>query len=299
MFSINLFKKYIFIEFMKSILKVGIIFIAFTIVLDLFEEISFFKKYDVEIFFPLLMSLLKVPSMLYEIFPFIFLISSILLFSFLSQSEELNLIRLAGLSNFRIIIYPAFISLIFGMIIVFGFTIITSKLTRSYLNIKNDYTLEYNYLAAITENGIWIKDVVESKSMIINANNFDKNFLVKISIFEFQKDFDFLSRIEAERADISSEYWKLYNVTKYYSNNNKSEHFDELVLRSNFDLDKLKSIFSELHTISFWELNKLKQNYKNLGISTLELQSAFHKGPYISIIFNVYDYYSWNICVEF
>ena len=278
MFSINLFKKYIFLEFTKNILKVGLIFIAFAIILDLFEEISFFKKYNVQIFFPLTMSLLKIPAMLYEIFPFIFLISSILLFLFLLQSEELDLIKLTGMSNFRIIMFPAFISLIFGMIIVFGLTIITSKLTRTYLNIKNDYTLEHDYLAAITENGIWIKDVVESKSMIINANGLDENFLVKVSIFVFQKNFDFLSRLEAESVDISSEYWKLYNVTKFYQKDNKREQFDELIIRSNFDVNKLKSIFSELNTISFWELNKLKQNYENLGISTLELQSAFHKG---------------------
>ena len=44
MFSINLFKKYIFLEFMKNILRVGVVFIAFAIFLDLFEEISFFKK---------------------------------------------------------------------------------------------------------------------------------------------------------------------------------------------------------------------------------------------------------------
>ena len=278
MFSINLFKKYIFLEFMKNILRVGVVFIAFAIFLDLFEEISFFKKYDVKIFFPIKMSLLKVPSMLYEIFPFIFLISSILLFLFLLQSEELNLIKLTGLSNFRIIIYPAFISLMFGMFIVFGLTIVTSKLTRTYLNIKNDYTKENNYLAALTENGIWIKDIVDQKNIIVNADKLDEEFLVKVSIFEFERDFDYLSRLEVEKVNISSEYWKLYNVTKFYQNSNRVEHYDELIFKSNFDLIKLKNIFSELNSISFWELNKLKQNYEDLGISTLELRSAFHKG---------------------
>jgi len=276
MLSINLFKKHIFLEFMKNILKVGVIFIAFIIVLDLFEEISFFKEYDVELFFPLMMSLLKVPSILYEIFPFIFLISSILLFLFLLQSEELNLIKLAGLSNYRIIMYPAFISLICGIIIISGFTIISSKLSRLYLNIKNDYTLENDYLAAITENGIWIKDIVESKNIIINAASLEENFLVDVSIFEFEKDFNFLSRMEIEKADISSEYWKLHNLKKFQSNN-KIKNFDELIFKSNFDLNKLKNIFTELRSISFWELNKVKKNYKDLGISTLEIESEFHK----------------------
>ena len=276
MLSINLFKKHIFLEFMKNFLIVGATFIAFAIVLDLFEEISFFKEYEVIPFFPLLMSLLKVPSILYEIFPFIFLISSILLFLFLLQSEELNLIKLAGLSNFRIIMYPAFISFICGIIIISGFTIISSKLSRLYLNIKNDYTLENDYLAAITENGIWIKDIVESKNIIINASSLEENFLLNVSIFEFEKDFNFLSRMEIEKADISSEYWKLHNLKKFQSNN-KIKNFDELIFKSNFDLNKLKNIFTELRSISFWELNKVKKNYEDLGISTLEIESEFHK----------------------
>ena len=173
--------------------------------------------------------------------------------------------------------YPAFISLICGIIIISGFTIISSKLSRLYLNIKNDYTLENDYLAAITENGIWIKDVVESKNIIINASSLEENFLVNVSIFEFEEDFNFLSRMEIERADISSEHWKLYNLTKYYQSNNKTENFDELVIKSNFDLNKLKNIFTELRSISFWELNKVKKNYKDLGISTLEIESEFHK----------------------
>ena len=37
MLSINLFKKHIFLEFMKNFLIVGTTFIAFAIVLDLFE----------------------------------------------------------------------------------------------------------------------------------------------------------------------------------------------------------------------------------------------------------------------
>ena len=142
--------------------------------------------------------------------------------------------------------------------------------------IEEYYTLKNDYLAAITENGIWIKDIVESKNIIINASSLEENFLVNVSIFEFEEDFNFLSRMEIERADISSEYWKLHNLKKYQSNS-KIESFDKLIFKSNFDLNKLKNIFTELRSISFWELNKVKKNYQDLGISTLEIESEFHK----------------------
>ena len=277
MFSISLFKKYIFFLFMKNILKVGIIFFLIGVILNLFEEISFFKNYDVGFFFPITMSLLKVPSLLYEIFPFIFLIASIILFLFLSQSEEINLIKLSGLSNLRIIMFPALLSLLCGIIIVSGLTIVTSKLTRTYLNIKNNYSLENHYLAAITENGIWIKDVIDKKNIIVNAKQLNGNFLENVSIFEFSEDFNNVVRLESSKVNIKSKNWKLSNVKKFFKGN-KSITLNETVIQSNFDIIELKSIFSELNSVSFWELKKLKKSYENLGISTLELQGEFHRG---------------------
>ena len=43
---------------------------------NLFEEISFFKSSDVNLFFPVLIGGLNVPSAIFEIFPFIFLIAT-------------------------------------------------------------------------------------------------------------------------------------------------------------------------------------------------------------------------------
>ena len=278
MFRFNIFRKYFFIEYSKIVLNVTLAFLALGIVLNLFEEVNFFKDHAVGFLLPLSLTFLKVPSIIYKLFPFIFLISSIILFLNFVQSEEVIAIKIAGISNFRIIFFPAIISLIFGIIIVTGINTVTSKLTHKYLDIKNEYTQDNDYLAALTENGIWIKDKIEGNTNIIRAKKLSQNDLIDVSIYTFDENNEPQSRIETRRADITNNEWKLSDAKIYYGNtNNVSTYLASHSFVSNFEINSIKNIFSNLDAISFWELNKLKENYKYLGYSTKEIESEFQR----------------------
>ena len=277
MFKFNVLNKYFFSEYSKNVLNVTLIFLALGIILNLFEEINFFKDHNVSMILPLSLSFLKVPSLVYKLFPFIFLISSIILFVKLIQSEEITAIRIAGISNFKIIIFPTFVSLVFGIIIVLGINSITSKLAHKYLDIKNQYTGKNDYLAALTENGIWIKDTVDGKTNIIRASGLSENTLKNISIYRFSENNKHESRIESREADISSSDWNLKNTTIFYNENNTSVQFKNYSFKSNVEIGNLKNLFSNLDSVSFWDLNKLKENYKYLGYSTKEVDSEMQR----------------------
>ena len=278
MFRFNIFKKYFFIEYSKIVLNVTLAFLALGIVLNIFEEINFFKDHAVGFLLPLSLTFLKVPSIIYKLFPFIFLISSIILFLNFVQSEEVIAIKIAGISNFRIIFFPAIISLIFGIIIVTGINTVTSKLTHKYLDIKNEYTQDNDYLAALTENGIWIKDKIEGNTNIIRAKKLSQNDLIDVSIYKFDENNKPQVRIEARKADVSSNEWQLSDAIIYYGvTNNLSTYLASHSFVSNFEINSIKNIFSNLDAISFWELNKLKENYKYLGYSTKEIESEFQR----------------------
>ena len=278
MFKFNIIKKYFFIKYSKILLNVTLVFLSLGIILNIFEEVNFFKDHGVGLLIPLSLTLLKVPSLIYKLFPFIFLISSIILFLNFIQSEEIISIKIAGISNFRIIFFPALISLIFGIIIVTGLNTVTSKLTHKYLDTKNEYTKSNDYLAALTENGIWIKDKIDGNTSIIRAKKLSKNSLLNVSIYRFDKNNEPQSRIETRNANITTGKWKLIDANIYYGdNNNFSNYFADYSFVSNFDINGIKNIFSNLDAVSFWELNKLKENYEYLGYSTKEVESEFQK----------------------
>ena len=278
MFKTNVLRRYIFVEYSKLILKITLLFFALGIIINLFEEINFFKDIEVDFLFPVLMSVLKVPSMVYKIFPFIFLISSIMLFMKLIQSEEIIPIKIAGISNLQIILLPTLISFVFGIMVVTGVNTVTSGLTYKYLDIKNEFTDKNNYLAAITENGIWIKDKIDGNTNIISAHKLVGNSLYDVSVYQFNDRYEYIVRVESDEADISNNEWILKNATIYFKNkNNASDEFSEYKLLSNFEINSIKNLFSNLDSVSVWDLNKLKKNYNYAGYSTKQIDSEIQR----------------------
>ena len=133
-------------------------FFCLGFITNLFEEINFFKDIDVGIFLPISLSLLYVPSILYNMFPFIIFLSGIWFFLKIKKSDELTAMKVSGLSNFSVIIIPGLLSILIGVFFITSINPITSVLVKKYETIKGNYERDLDYLAAITENGIWIKE---------------------------------------------------------------------------------------------------------------------------------------------
>ena len=64
---------------------------------------------------------------------------------------------------------------IVGILIISIFYNLSSNLKNLYLGIKSNYTEDKKYLAVITNNGLWIKDIYNDNILIINASSFNNN----------------------------------------------------------------------------------------------------------------------------
>jgi len=146
---------------------------------------------------------------------------------------------------------------------------------NSYLLIKNNYSDDNKYLAVITENGLWIKDEIENKINIINANRVDNQYLLDVSITQLNKNFDVLNIIMSNKVDISSFEWKINKPV--ILNNNREFSLDELVLKSNFDLKKINSLFSNLSSLTIFKLVELRKSYKILNYSLVDIDSHLYR----------------------
>ena len=74
--------KYLAKTFFKVVMNMSLGFLCLGFILNLFEEINFFKDFDVGIGVPILLSAIFVPSLLYKMFPFVILLSGIWFFLF-------------------------------------------------------------------------------------------------------------------------------------------------------------------------------------------------------------------------
>ena len=69
---INTYKKYLFKKFSKKLFLISIIFFILVLIINLIEESSFLKESETSFATPILLTILNGPSLLYEMFPFIF-----------------------------------------------------------------------------------------------------------------------------------------------------------------------------------------------------------------------------------
>ena len=267
---LKIYQKYLIKEFILIVCKITFVFLILGLIMGLLEEINFFSEFDVKYFYPIYLVLLNVPSLIYEIFPFIFLLSSQLLFLKLLDSGELNTFKSNGLDNIKILKLITLLSLIIGLFIVIIFYNFSAIMKFNYLDIKKNFTKDNKYLATITENGLWIKDEIRDEINFINAKSFTINTLNDVDIIQLNQDFEFQNNIKAEKVNIQENTWSLYDV-RIIDKNNSIIKQDEMSFLSNFNYEEINNLFSNLASLTIWNLFELKKNYLSINYSTTEI----------------------------
>ncbi len=261
--------KFLSFIFINSFFYVSIIMLSLVFILNLLGEIDFFKDVNVSAFFPIYLSLLNSPTLIFEMFPFIFLISTQLFFITLFNNNELSIFKYSGLKNSKILLITSTLSFILGVIIITLFYNLSSNLKNFYLDLKSNYTDDDKYLAVITKNGLWIKDIVDNEILIINAAKIEQNKLIESYISIFNKDFEIKKNIVGQKIDVSQSEWLIYNA-EIFENNEKKE-IKNYKINTNFDYQIIQKLFSNLSSLSFLELLELRKNYKSLNYSLVEI----------------------------
>ena len=283
--------KYLVSQFLKSFFNVVLIFIALGLIMNVFEEINFFRKFNVNIAVPIGLSFMVIPSMLINILPFIVFLSSMAVFIKLKNNRDLISIKILGYSNMKFLYIFSFTAFVLGLLTLITINPVTSVIVKSYVDIKGKYDIYKNHLASITANGIWIKEKIGNSTHIIQAKRLNFNELEGVSIYKFDENNVLFERINAKNSDISSSKWIANEVTTYKFNNEETiETFDTLIINSNYDKDKLNSIYSNLDTISFYKLlrNKNELIQKGYNPSLLEEKKHFYLSLPFFLMFMVF-----------
>ena len=269
------YTKFLVNGFIKSFLNVFYIMISLVFILNILKEIEFFSNKEVNSMYPIYLSLMGSPSIIFEMFPFIFLITTQFFFLKLFDNDEINIFKYSGLKNIKIITTLSLISFFIGILIITVFYSFSSNLQHYYLQVKNQFSKDKLYLAVINKNGLWIKDVVNNETSIINSSQIDNNFLTNTFITTFDEDFNLIRSLKSDKIDIKNNEWLIYDATIF--NNNTSHKSDLIKFTSNFNQKRIESLFSNLSSLSLLKLIDLRQNYKLLNYSTVDVDMQIYK----------------------
>ena len=282
----KIYKKHIINNFVKLLFVVSTIFFLLVLFLNLFEELNFFKDTNESLYYPLLLNILNAPSVLMNIFPFIFLISAQFLLINLIERNELIILKNFGIDNLRLIAIISLVSFIASLFIIIFFYNFSAKLKHFYLDIKNDFASDNKYLAVITDNGIWIKDEIDNKKIIINANLIEGNILKDVVITQFDNSFSPKKYIYGGIVDIKKNDWVIKKAI--IIENNVRTIKDNFLFKSNFNSEKINTLFSNLTSLTLWELFNLRDEYAAVGYSVkeinLHLQKIYSFPVYLTIL---------------
>ena len=265
------YQSYIYSKFLKKFIVISFIFFCLVILVNFFEEVKFSEKHNAELHYAIYLSLLNAPSLIFEMFPFIFLITVKFLYLDLNDKNEIKILNSNGISNFNLVYMFIVLSILLGLFLLLFYYSFSSNLKSKYLDMKNRFSNTNEYLAIVKDDGLWIKEEIENSIYIIHAKKFDNYELKEITISEMDNYYDNKNTITAKKADILSKNWSLENVSLVDKNGNKNS-FKSYVYNSSFNGEIISNLFSNLNSLNIYELHNLSNNYTKIGYSNTDVK---------------------------
>ena len=276
--SIN---RYIINEYIKSLLVVIAVMLSIILLINLLDEFNFFKsKKDLKFIFFIIFTILKVPNVLINLFPFIVLFGGIVFYLKIYNHNEVISLRVMGYSNIQIILIPALTSFVIGYIIVLLIVPFSSSMLKYYEDLRSEYN-ETKNLVFVNETGIWVLDKNEKEKNIIRIEKINKDFssVNQITIYNYDISNNFIKRIDADEGNIKDKNWQLNKVHIISGNkkSNKENYLNNYNYTSNININEFKNIYKNTETTSLLDINKEMQTLEDKGYSTIDLRIRYQK----------------------
>ncbi|MDE2488703.1 MAG: LPS export ABC transporter permease LptG [Alphaproteobacteria bacterium] len=204
------------------------------------------------------LTLLRAPSLVQVLLPFVFLFGGIGAFVGLNRRSELVAMRAAGVSAWRFILPSAVVAFGIGVLAVTVLNPVAAALNGRYEDDRA--AVMRNYLGDVPQD-VWLRQGDQHTQIVIHAKARDtvKGFvrLRGVSLFIYTKSPTgapiFRQRIEASEARLMPGFWQLKDVREAAAGQN-SVHSDTLSIRSSLDAESAMERLASPEAISFWRL---------------------------------------------
>ena len=277
---------YLFTLASKYILINLIIITIFVLFLNLLEISRILEKENTTLGFFLLLSLLKLPTIISEIIPFVVILSIAFLFKNLITNNELISIRNMGFSILDIFKPIAIAIFLFGLFILLFINPLAANFENNFNNLTSKKYPNMYSIKFINE-GMWIKNISEDNNInYINISkiNLDNMNAEKIKILNINNKFNKI--IIAEKGEIIDKIFKLQNVSILNINNDKFEKVEFYNLILNFDKSNIIDSILNFKFIPFYKYKKHVNNLKKFNLHSSEV-SLYYLSEILKPIFLV------------
>ena len=213
---------YISLKYLQSFGISLLTVIFFILLIDGSDQLNYFLANDLSTNTAIVNIFLRIPMLTMEAMALIIMLSSILTFSWMSNSNEIPILKASGKSAFRILLPALIITVLVGIIGTFVGGPIVSTSMRASDTLLEKFNLTNSNSFSVSDNDIWLRDKNDSIDMVIKASQMNSTATVfyDLVFFEFYEKEKLNRKIIASKAILKDNYWELSDV-KILENNLK------------------------------------------------------------------------------
>ena len=253
----------------------------FVLLINLLEISKIIEEKNSNIFSIIYLSLLKIPTIIIDIIPFVIVISTAFLYRNLINNNEMISMRNIGFSLIDIYKPVALSIFVTGLVVL----TLVNPLSAKFENIFNNMTTKdfsNQYSINIKNNELWIKNIKNlDEKYFINISHIDLENMkakdIKIISITNNDDYFFLSKT----GRINDKKFNLNDVIILNIDNDEYLIKKNIELDLNFNKNNLVDSISNYRYVPFYKYNKHLNSLKKFNLYSSEI-SLF----YISALIN-------------
>ncbi len=254
------------------LILLGIIYLFDTV--ELIRRAS--KRDDVPFMLVLQMGLLKLPEVGQILFPFAILFSAMFTFWQLTRRYELIVMRSAGFSVWQFLSPVIAVAVTLAIVQVMIINPIGALLVGKFSDLENQYLNHNASEIAFFEEGLWLKqDLDEGGSYaILYAPKIDQLSwqLKNATLFKFDEQNNFLSRIDASDALLKRGFWEFNNALVHSASSTEPVSYERLTIPTSLTIGEIEDSFASPETMSFWNLPEYIKTLEATGFDATRLR---------------------------
>lgn len=226
-------------------------------------------------------ALLQVPEVLYETFPLVLMLASLLTFLRLARSSELVVIRASGLPALGLIAVPATAAIILGLIFVAAVNPFVAASINEGARAEGAFGAAQMSRLSVSEDGLWLRQADTGGQTVIQAAraSYDGTLLTQVRLHRFDGNGGLYARIEATTARLDQGIWILDKATRWARTDDgrfeKTGTLARLELRTELTSEQILDSFSRPEAVGFWHLRGFTERLENAGFSARRHQLFF------------------------
>ncbi|MCC0033889.1 MAG: LPS export ABC transporter permease LptG [Rhodobiaceae bacterium] len=273
---VSTLSRYFFRRYVTTFLTYCIGLLLVILLVD-FNETSrrLSRAEDYSVALGLLISALRLPTVLQLIIPFVVLVASIATLMQLNRKYELVVTRAAGISAWQFLAPLIIANLLIGALSV---TVLNTLAAKAML-MAEDIVVERNLGAQRPTNAApWLRQRTEEGDTVLGARASSEGGtkLSGATFFLFDKDQRIKERLEAESAVLGDGVWQLTNVKKIRGSQ-PVELLDSVSVPTSLKAEFVGESLASPETVPFFELRGKIATARSFGLPATSYEMQFHR----------------------